>query len=155
MVGGGVGIPPVYLLAKCCLREEFPANQIEFLCGFANKTDLVLADRVRQLEISTEFSTDDGSYGYHGFVSELLKKKLEEGLAGPETNIYACGPEGMLAAVKRVAQDYDTRCFLSLESIMPCGVGTCLGCVVKKSGEERYLRVCREGPVFDAREVEL
>jgi dihydroorotate dehydrogenase electron transfer subunit len=155
MIGGGVGIPPVYLLAKCCLRASFPAEQITFLCGFAAKTDLVLAERVDQLHIQTEFSTDDGSYGYHGYVSELLKKTLDEGVDGPMTNIYACGPEGMLRAVKEVAREYQARCYLSLESIMPCGVGTCLGCVVQKTGEERYLRVCREGPVFDASEVEL
>jgi len=155
MVGGGVGIPPIYLLAKCCLREKFPAERITFLCGFADKTDLVLAERVKKLNLRTEFSTDDGSFGYHGYVSELLRVTLEAGFDATKTNIYACGPEGMLAAIKRVAQEREIRCYLSLESIMPCGVGTCLGCVVKKTGEERYHRVCREGPVFDANEVEL
>ncbi len=155
MVGGGVGIPPVYLLAKCCLREKIPATQITFLCGFSDRTDLVLSERVAKLNVTTEISTDDGSHGYHGYVSELLREKLAAGLAGDKTNIYACGPEGMLAAVKRVALEHKATCYLSLESIMPCGVGTCLGCVVKKAGEERYHRVCREGPVFDANEVEL
>jgi dihydroorotate dehydrogenase electron transfer subunit len=61
----------------------------------------------------------------------------------------------MLKAVQQIAAQYKVETLLSLESVMPCGVGTCLGCVVPKAGEQKYLRVCREGPVFNAREVVL
>ncbi|MBK7092784.1 MAG: hypothetical protein IPH59_13860 [bacterium] len=61
----------------------------------------------------------------------------------------------MLKSIQSLAKEFATPCYLSLESIMPCGLGTCLGCVVKQDGEDKYLRVCREGPVFEANEVEL
>ncbi len=155
MVGGGVGIPPVYLLAKTCLRNGHAAERMRFLAGFTTANDSCLGERVKALPIEMEVSTDDGSLGHHGFVTDLLKQRLSAGMAGAATTIYACGPEPMLKAVKQLAADFATPCYLSLESIMPCGVGTCLGCVVKKAGEEKYLRVCREGPVFRSDEVEL
>ncbi|MGB5106084.1 MAG: dihydroorotate dehydrogenase electron transfer subunit [Candidatus Zixiibacteriota bacterium] len=154
-VGGGVGIPPIYLLAKTCLRNGHAPGKMTFLMGFCKAEDCRMGERVEQLPITQMTSTDDGSRGQKGFVSDLLRKLLEDGLAGGESVIYACGPEGMLKAIQSLAREFNTRCFLSLESIMPCGVGACLGCVVKQVGEDKYRRVCREGPVFDSTEVEL
>jgi dihydroorotate dehydrogenase electron transfer subunit len=155
LVGGGVGIPPIYFLAKCSLKNGFDKNKITFLVGFTNGKEAVLAERVAKLGVSLHYATDDGSRGYKGFVSELLRDKLREGLIKTNPLICACGPDGMLKAIKQVAKEFKTDCFLSLESIMPCGVGTCLGCVVKKEGEDRFFRVCRDGPVLNAAEVEL
>lgn len=155
MVGGGVGIPPVYLLAKTCLREGHLPDKITFLCGFTSSTDCILAERVETLPVTLLISTDDGSAGHHGVVTDLLQEKLEAIAGREKVAVYACGPDGMLKAVQQVASTHKVECYLSLESIMPCGVGTCLGCVVKAAGEEQYLRVCREGPVFRADEVEL
>ena len=155
LVGGGVGIPPIYLLAKTCLRNGHDPKLIKFLMGFGKAEDCVMGERVGQLPIEQALSTDDGSRGHKGFVSDLLKDKLSGGMAGDKTVIYACGPEGMLKSIQGLAKEFTTPCYLSLESIMPCGLGTCLGCVVKQEGEDKYLRVCREGPVFEANEVEL
>lgn len=155
LVGGGVGIPPIYLLAKTCLERGHDPKKISFLMGFGTANDSRLGERVEQLAIEQAVSTDDGTRGHKGFVSDLLRAKLEGGAAGNGSVICACGPEGMLKAIQRLAREFKTPCFLSLESIMPCGVGTCLGCVVKQEGEDKYLRVCREGPVFEANEVEL
>lgn len=155
LVGGGVGIPPIYLLAKTCLREGHDPRQMNFLMGFGKSEDCVMGERVEQLPIARALSTDDGSRGHRGFVSDLLREKLAGGLAGKSSVIYACGPEGMLKSIQGLAREFATPCYLSLESIMPCGLGTCLGCVVKQEGEDKYLRVCREGPVFEASEVEL
>ena len=155
LVAGGVGIPPVYLLAKSYLRQGLAGDRITCFCGLTSAYERPIAERVEKLPINLQFSTDDGSFGYQGFVSELLRTRLNDGSLGANPVICACGPNGMLKAVQTIAREHGNRCFLSLESIMPCGVGTCLGCVVKKAGEEQYLRVCREGPVFDANEVEL
>lgn len=155
LVAGGVGIPPVYLLAKSHLRQGFDGKKISYLCGLTTAAEKQMADRVEKLPINLQFATDDGSLGFKGFVSELLRARLEDGSLGINPVICACGPDGMLKAVQTIARTYGKKCFLSLESIMPCGVGTCLGCVVKKDGEEKYVRVCREGPVFEATEVEL
>jgi dihydroorotate dehydrogenase electron transfer subunit len=146
LVAGGVGIPPVYLLAKSYLRQGFDGNRISYFCGMTTAAEKPM---------NLQFATDDGSLGYKGFVSELLRARLDDGSLGTNPVICACGPEGMLKAVQKIAGKHSKKCYLSLESIMPCGVGTCLGCVVKKEGEEKYARVCREGPVFDATEVEL
>ena len=98
-------------------------------------------------------ATDDGSKGHHGFVTDLLRQRLEEGGADI---IYACGPKGMLQAVAAIAEEFGVRCEVSLEERMACGVGACVGCAVKTrtpKGEERYAQVCKNGPVFDAKEV--
>jgi len=154
LVGGGVGIPPVYLAAKDALRKGHPKEKVTFLCGFICDKESVMAERVKGLPITVRVSTDDGSLGFHGYVSQLLEQELDSNrLTSPL--VCACGPEAMLKAVQSVVLRRNVPCFLSLESIMPCGVGTCLGCVVKAEGEDKYKRVCREGPVFDAREVEL
>lgn len=155
LVGGGVGIPPIYLLAKTCLAQGHDAGKIAFFMGFGTAGDSRMGERVELLPIAHTISTDDGSRGHRGFVSELLRTKLESGFAGSGSVICACGPDGMLKAIQKLAKEFKTPCYLSLESIMPCGVGTCLGCVVKQDGEDKYLRVCREGPVFEANEVEL
>jgi dihydroorotate dehydrogenase electron transfer subunit len=155
LVAGGVGIPPVYLLAKSFLRQGFVSGKISYLCGLTTVAEKPMADRLEKLPINLQFATDDGSFGFKGFVSELLRARLDDGSLGINPVICACGPDGMLKAVQTIARAYDKKCYLSLESIMPCGVGTCLGCVVKKDGEEKYVRVCREGPVFEANEVEL
>ncbi len=155
LVAGGVGIPPLYLLAKSHLRRGFDGKRISYLCGLTTVAEKPMADRVEKLPINLQFATDDGSLGFKGFVSELLRARLDDGSLGINPVICACGPDGMLKAVQTIARAYGKKCYLSLESIMPCGVGTCLGCVVKKDGEEKYVRVCREGPVFEATEVEL
>jgi dihydroorotate dehydrogenase electron transfer subunit len=155
LVAGGVGIPPIYLLGKASIRRGFAGNKITFLCGLTSTAELPMADRLKELPIDLQFSTDDGSLGFKGYVSDLLRQRLADGSLGREPLICACGPDGMLRAVQAICREQHKRCYLSLESIMPCGVGTCLGCVVPKEGEEKYLRVCREGPVFDAEEVDL
>lgn len=155
IVTGGIGLPPLYLLAKYCLRMGFSGKQITFLCGFTSCESAGMAERVGELPIDLQYSSDDGSIGFKGLVTKLLEQKLQHGLAAITPLICACGPHGMLKEVKSIAAKNKLRCYLSLESMMPCAVGTCMGCVVKKEGKEDYLRVCREGPVFDASEVEL
>jgi len=155
LIAGGVGVPPLYLLAKQCCTGGFDPQRLTFLCGLTSESEIPMVARVKTLPISFYLSTDDGSAGFHGFVTSLFEQKLADGDIRDDYVIYTCGPEPMLAVVQQLARKHNKRCYLSLESVMPCGVGTCLGCVVKKAGENKYLRVCREGPVFDSQEVEL
>jgi dihydroorotate dehydrogenase electron transfer subunit len=155
LVGGGVGIPPLYLLAKRCRQKSDSGPQMTFLCGLADTSEQVMAQRLDKLSPDLHYSTDNGTLGYHGLVTDLLKQQLSKGTANDDPLVCACGPSAMLREVSRICREEKVRCLVSLESIMPCGVGTCLGCVVKKSGGDGYYRVCREGPVFPAEEVEL
>jgi dihydroorotate dehydrogenase electron transfer subunit len=155
LVGGGVGIPPLYLLARRCRQKSDSEPPITFLCGLADASDQVIAERLDKLHLDLHYSTDNGTLGYHGLVTDLLKRQLNNGASEDNPLVCACGPSAMLREVSRICRERKVRCLVSLESIMPCGVGTCLGCVVKKSGGDGYYRVCREGPVFPAEGVEL
>lgn len=153
LAGGGVGIPPLYLLARRINLARKRAR-IRFLCGLADAQERVMATRLESLPVELHFSTDNGTLGHHGLVTDLLGKEVDNA-AGSDPLVCACGPEPMLKAVQDICRIHKVRCYLSLESIMPCGVGTCLGCVVKRADGNGYHRVCREGPVFSAAEVEL
>ena len=98
-------------------------------------------------------ATDDGSRGHHGFVTDLLRQRLTEESADI---IYACGPKGMLKAVADLAAEFGVRCQVSLEERMGCGVGACLVCackIARENGDPTYKHVCKDGPVFEAKEV--
>jgi len=147
LVGGGVGVPPVYYLAKR-LRERGVA--VRFFQGARTSDDLLMVSELGGLGVDVVLSTEDGSRGVRGMVTEPLGEALGEG-AGM---VCACGPEGMLRAVTGLCGG-DIPCKVSLEARMGCGYGVCLGCVVPiREGKGRvYRRVCMEGPVFDGEEV--
>ena len=147
LVGGGVGIAPLYLLAKKI------GKNVTVLLGAQNKDELVCQDAFSGIGCDVRIATDDGSIGEKGLVTELLKNELAEGSDGKV--IYTCGPKGMLKAVSEIAKDSDVLCQVSLEEYMACGIGACMGCVVKVVSDEapdgyEYQRVCKEGPVFEA-----
>ncbi len=154
LVAGGTGVPPLHFLAQWLLSNYgFDGQQILFLCGISSADDLPLSEAVEHLDIRMRTSSDDGSVGFKGYVSELLKtealpydiKKLR---------LYTCGPVPMLREVTKICAEQGIRCQVSLEGHMPCGIGTCLGCVVQSTrGEDEFDRICMEGPVFDSNEV--
>ncbi len=149
MVAGGIGIAPFYLLAEGLKDKEFRQR---LLFGGRSTDDLPGIEDFQKLAINMEVATDDGSMGKKGFVVSLLKKEILG-----KTTIYACGPKGMLKAVAKIAEDADVSCHVSLDNAMACGIGACLGCAVKvrsQSNSEIYKMVCKDGPVFDAREIE-
>jgi len=156
LVAGGVGVPPVLFLARELARPSAvapgPRPQTIALYGGRTARDLPLADelaRVADLRISTE----DGSRGTQGVVTDLLAAAVDERLAaGQRPALCACGPHGMMAAVAKIAATRDVPCQVSLESLMGCGYGVCLGCPTPRTGGG-YLYTCTEGPCVDAREV--
>jgi dihydroorotate dehydrogenase electron transfer subunit len=102
--------------------------------------------------IEVRISSDDGSVGHHGFVTDLLANMLDE-TRGAERLVVCCGPEPMMEAVADVCRLKNARCFVSLETPMACGIGICFSCVAKlrqSDGSWDWKRTCVEGPVFDA-----
>ncbi len=147
VIGGGIGVYPMLFLTK---QLE---NASAYL-GFRNKDLVTLEDDFKKAAKSVVITTDDGSYGVSGFALEELKKDCGE---KPFDIIYACGPKGMLRAVKSFAESAGIPCQLSLEERMGCGIGACLtcSCETPHEGTDKYKRVCRNGPVFWSEEVVL
>lgn len=150
IIGGGIGIFPLYELAK----EAKKTAKINMYLGFRNKDFVVLEKEYKDVSDKFTLTTDDGSYGEKGFAINFLEKDLKnEKIDG----IYACGPLPMLKAVQKLAKETNTPCQISLEERMGCGIGVCLGCAVKvNAGEETvYTHVCKAGPVFDSNVVQI
>ena len=138
LFGGGIGVPPMYFLAKM-LKDE---NDITFVLGFRSKSQIILENELKKYG-DVFVATDDGSYGYHGNVLKLIEEnKIDFDV------IYACGPTRMLEALdNRYCGKKEG--YISFEERMACGIGICYGCACKPKQIERgMLRVCKEGPVF-------
>jgi dihydroorotate dehydrogenase electron transfer subunit len=153
LVAGGVGIAPLYLLARNLLAHQ--VKPVLFYGG-ANIADLVLREYFERLEMNIFYTTEDGSYGERGLVTYTLAQFLQK---HPRKNIrvYACGPWGMMKAVHTLCAKHNLQCEASLEARMGCSLGACLGCVVRSrdpQGDEQYLRVCQEGPVLNSRLID-
>ncbi len=146
VVGGGIGVPPMLETAKA-YGENATA-----IIGFRSANAVILEDDFKANKNDVRLATDDGTKGTKGFVTQLLKERLEEGKADI---IYACGPMPMLKGVVALANEYGVRCQVSLEERMGCGVGACLVCACKtnKDGKEGYSHVCKDGPVFESGQV--
>ncbi|MBC8586016.1 dihydroorotate dehydrogenase electron transfer subunit [Youxingia wuxianensis] len=146
VVGGGIGVPPMVETAA-----HYGKNATAII-GFRNSQAVILKSDFESLGCDTRLATDDGSAGYHGFVSGLLKERLEQ---GPADLICACGPMPMLKSVVSIAQQANVPTKVSLEERMGCGVGACLVCACRtvRDGKEIFTHVCKDGPVFDGDEV--
>ena len=145
-IGGGIGVPPM-LYGMQCARKA--GAQPSAILGFRSKGAVILE---QEFDCPTTVCTDDGSYGVHGFVTDVLKEQI----AGA-TGVAACGPKPMLKAIAEIAKDAGVPCQVSLEERMGCGIGACLVCACAlraEDGETRYGHVCKDGPVFDAEEVQ-
>lgn len=106
--------------------------------------------------LELKIATDDGSFGHHGFVTNLLKDQLAS--SRDEVHVYCCGPEPMMKAVAEICKQQSVPCWLSLETPMACGFGACFSCVTKvvePDGSWDYRRTCVEGPVFKAEQLVL
>jgi dihydroorotate dehydrogenase electron transfer subunit len=139
LVGGGIGIAPMLIW-----QDELRARGVEHavLLGFRDAE----FSRAASLFRDPVVATDDGSAGHHGFVTDLLRAELAN---DPLARVHACGPHGMLEAVRQIAAEAGVPAQLALESGMACGFGACFGCVVPLA-RGGYARVCVDGPVLDA-----
>ena len=137
LLGGGVGIPPLYLLAKR-LREE--GKPVTAVLGFNTVSEVFTEAEFKTLGCNVTVTTADGSYGVKGFVTDALPEKY--------SYFYTCGPEAMLRAVYKATR---TSGQFSFEERMGCGFGACMGCSCKTI--TGYKRICREGPVLEKEEI--
>lgn len=146
MMAGGMGIVPLYLLAK-----RIDKGMVIF--GARSRAEAGVAREFREIT-DLRVATEDGSVGRKGIVTDLLEEEVTA-----DTVVYACGPVGMLKRASRIAEAAGARCYVSLERSMACGIGVCLGCAVKsrprREEENRnYMMVCSEGPVFDSTDID-
>jgi dihydroorotate dehydrogenase electron transfer subunit len=174
-VAGGIGQTPFLALGRSWLGMRMygpeqekgqssvipatpslrPASSATLLYGVRTAAYLAGVDDFRRAGIEVEVATDDGSAGHHGFVTELLARRLESGER--PTRIVGCGPPVMLAALARLVQQHRVPCDVSLENHMACGFGACFSCVApirQADGTTDLRRVCVEGPVFAAEAVD-
>ena len=172
LVAGGVGIAPLFPLAEELKRA---GKSIKLFIGGKNREDILCEDDFRSLGIEIYISTEDGTYGKRGLITDILEDYIQTPDSRLKTQIYACGPKPMLKVVSEIARFYSLPCYVSLEERMACGIGACLGCAVKtrvqssgfrvqrkKTKDSRlptpnaqlYKMVCKDGPVFNAEEIE-
>ena len=152
LMGGGIGIPPMLELARELKNGGYDVSDADIVLGY--RDELFLNEELAQYGRVT-IATEDGSAGTKGNVLDAIKA---EGIKGDV--IYACGPTPMLRAIKAYAKENGIECYLSLEEKMACGIGACLACVCKSKEIDDHShvhnkRVCKEGPVFNAEDVEL
>ncbi len=138
LLGGGVGVPPMYMLAK---QLRAAGKQVSVILGFNTKDEIFYEDEFRALGCDVTVATADGSYGVRGFVTNAM-----EGM--DYTYFYTCGPEPMLKAVHKASA---TSGQMSFEERMGCGFGACMGCSCKTLTGNK--RICREGPVLRKEEI--
>jgi len=143
LIAGGIGVAPLVFLA-----EKLKLSKPLVLIGARSKKQILCRQEFKALGCTVKLATDDGSVGFKGRVTDLLKIILEQ---TKPLGLFSCGPHPMLKAVGQIAGDYKINAQLSLEEHMACGIGACLGCVVAtKAG---YKTVCKDGPVFSSEEL--
>lgn len=137
VIGGGVGVPPLYGLTKALLRA---GKAPKVILGFNTYEEMFLLDEFEDLDVPVTVTTADGSFGTKGFVTDALPEDYD--------SFFACGPEPMLKAVFHACK---TLGQLSLEQRMACGFGACMGCTISTNNGPK--RVCKDGPVFRKEEL--
>lgn len=151
LIGGGIGVPPMLQLAKDIKKTGVVPFQI--VMGYRDANTFLMDEFKEQAE--TFVATEDGSVGTKGNVLDAIRAN-----ALTADVIYACGPTPMLRALKAYAAEQGMDCYISMEERMACGIGACLACVCNSTSKDEHSnvnnkRICKEGPVFDAKEVEL
>jgi dihydroorotate dehydrogenase electron transfer subunit len=130
---------------------QYTAGHSTAVLGFRSQGKAILLPQFEAACQSVHVATDDGTLGYHGFVDAVTRQQLEQDKTF--TAVLACGPKPMLRSVARVAEEFGVPCQVSMEERMGCGVGACLVCACK-TADGHYKHVCKDGPVFDAKEVD-
>ena len=138
LLGGGVGVPPMYMLCKKLIAE---GKRVSVILGFNTKSEVFYEEEFRALGACVSVTTVDGSYGTHGFVTDVMKDM-------EYSYFFTCGPEPMLKAVYKTSV---TSGQFSFEERMGCGFGACMGCSCKTI--TGYKRICKEGPVMKKEEI--
>lgn len=140
LVAGGCGVAPLYALAELLTKQN---KTVTLFLGAATKDEIVCAEKFAALGVKVEIATEDGSEGFNGLVTELVKQNLHN-----DNMIYASGPNPMLKALTKLSTQLNIPAQLSLEAYMACGIGVCRGCAIET--QDGYKMCCQDGPVFSA-----
>ena len=143
LIGGGIGVPPLYNLGKALAERGMKVTSV---LGFQTEESVFYEKKFRELG-KTFIVTNDGSYGHTGYVTDVLGK------TGDFDRYYSCGPVPMLKAI--TANLVHKKGYISLEERMGCGVGACFACVIPTATHGGYKKICKDGPVFPVQEVAL
>lgn len=150
LVGGGLGVAPLLFLAQEIAKNRGTTKSPgRVFIGFCTAAEAYGIDRLKTWGYDVFVATDDGSLGHRGFPTDPLTSGL-----GADDVLYTCGPLPLISKVKALGRRYSIPTYLSLEERMACGIGACIGCSVKASGDG-YKKVCKDGPVFEADKVIL
>ncbi len=149
-VGGGIGVAPVHPIA-CALKEA--GNRVVSIIGARTKELLIMEEEMRRASDELLVATDDGSYGHHGFVTEVLQQVIEREGADRIALVVAIGPVPMMRACCKVTEAFGIHTVVSLNPIMVDGTGMCGACRVTVGGQTRF--ACVDGPEFDGHQVDF
>ncbi len=153
IVAGGIGVAPMIFLVDYLIEQGHDLTGIEVFLGGRSKADLLCLDEFSAFGLPVHMTTDDGSSGDQCLVTDPLEIAVVENR--PDI-IFACGPMEMLTCVAGIAEKNRVACQVSIETMMACGMGACLGCAVAgRKNSDKYLHACLNGPVFDIRELKL
>lgn len=157
LVAGGIGVPPIAALAAALGRDRGSRirDQVAVFLGGKTSDDILCVKDFEEAGVRVHVTTEDGSLGTCGLITDVLEPFLRTSDLGRRT-MFTCGPPGMLAAVAQLAEKYDIACQASVEANMACGFGACMGCAIEarsKGAGPTYKLVCKDGPVFDSREL--
>ncbi len=167
LVAGGIGVPPIAALARALVQSREPRAEsrdqtagfgrsaIEVFLGGKTADDILCVEDFETMGANLHITTEDGSKGTRGLITDLLVPFLL-GSRLSALHIFTCGPPGMLAAVARMAEERGIPCQTSVEANMACGFGACMGCAIEvrsKGPGPNYKLVCKDGPVFDSRDL--
>ena len=153
IVAGGIGVAPMIFLVDYLIEQEQDLSGVEVFLGGRSKADLLCLDEFSAFGLPVRMTTDDGSSGDQCLVTDPLEIAVVE--KRPDI-IFACGPMEMLACVAGIADKNGLACQVSIETMMACGMGACLGCAVAgRKNSNKYLHACLNGPVFEIRELKI
>ena len=153
IVAGGIGVAPMIFFLDYLNEHKHDLGGVEVFLGGRSKADLLCLDEFATLGVPVHMTTDDGSSGDQCLVTDPLEIAVVENR--PDI-LFACGPMEMLACVAGIANKHGVACQISIETMMACGMGACLGCAVAgRKSSDKYLHACLNGPVFDIRELKI
>jgi len=153
IVAGGIGVAPLVNLAGL-IRDFYPGKPVKVFLGGRAETDLLCVDELNKYASEVIITTQDGSKGVTGYVTDGLEQYLQKNASEKKYSLYACGPNPMLSRISDIVGHLNIDTYFSLEATMACGMGLCMGCAIRKKGGGYYL-VCKDGPVFKGDEVDL
>ena len=154
LVGGGLGIAPLLFLASIMQKQKETQGEVRVMLGACDRVEIEpFCQEFANTGAQVIIATDNGSLGHCGFVTELLLQDIEKDYP-KKTQVYSCGPYPMMAKVASICKEAHLNCQVSLETMMACGLAACLGCAVPSAEKgNKYLHVCKDGPVFEAGKV--